>query len=472
MTLPVLALALIFCSGIIAENAIRLPFTQLYFGAGFCVLLSALFLKRRWWPVALIALAFILGMLVLKNSFILPECHIKQFCYYKLERDSLVKGRICNEPEIKDNLTSFIFSADWLQQDKFRYSCCGNVLARVNGALGLSYGDEVILRGKLLRPPNFNNSGQRSNYRDYLFRQNIFCIFNVNNDINVVRLNKFSGSCLIRFSFYLKHKIERAIQENVSGITGAVLNAMILGQKKDIPPTITAQMMQTGTVHILVVSGFNVGIVAFIVLLSLKILKIPRKQRTFLAIICLILYCLLTGASNPVVRATVMGIFFLLGSYLKREPDIYNSLALAALSILVISPKQLFDIGFQLSFVSVIAIVCVYPRLNKLLRVEKIKLTPLKFMLEGLLVSFSAWLGTAGFIAYYFRIFSPITVVANIFIVPMATLITLAGLSKVLISAAFPALTAYFGASSEFLVGLMLKINSFFAQLPGACFYL
>ena len=236
-------------------------------------------------------------------------------------------------------------------------------------------------------------------------------------------------------------------------------------------------MMKAGTIHILVVSGFNVGIVSFIILLSLKIVRIPRRARLIIAIPCLIIYCLMTGASTPVVRATVMTIVLISGLLLKREADICNSLSLAALFILLPNPRQLFDIGFQLSFASVIAIAYLYPALRSRLILStkggvypKIKL--IRFLIEGCLVSFSAWIGTAGFIAYYFKTFSPITVVANLFIVPLATLITLCGFSLILTGLILPAFTQPFACASELLVALLIKVNFSLIKLPFAYFHL
>jgi len=167
-----------------------------------------------------------------------------------------------------------------------------------------------------------------------------------------------------------------------------------------------------------------------------------------------------------------MGIFFLLGFLIKREPDINNSLSLAALSILLINPGELFSISFQLSFVSVSAIVYLYPKLKSFFRIELINLRPLRFIAEGCLVSLSAWLGTCGLILYYFRIFSPITVLANIFIVPLATLITLSGFSLVVITLILPIFSVFFAHTNELLVILLLRINNFLIGLPFACLYL
>jgi competence protein ComEC len=181
---------------------------------------------------------------------------------------------------------------------------------------------------------------------------------------------------------------------------------------------------------------------------------------------------LLTGASTPVVRATVMAIVLMLGFLVNREPDIVNSLSMAFLFILVINPGQLFDIGFQLSFASVISIVFLYPRINSLIKTEFLRMKCLRFIVDGILVSFSAWIGTMGFIAYNFKIFSPVTVLANIFIVPLATLITLCGFSLILIDLIFPPLTPFFSSASELVAVLLIKINAVLLKIPAAYLYL
>ena len=156
----------------------------------------------------------------------------------------------------------------------------------------------------------------------------------------------------------------------------------------------------------------------------------------------------------------------------KREADVYNSCAVALIFILVINPRQLFDIGFQLSFASVISIVYLYPKLKSFISSGVLKIRYLRFLIEGCLVSLSAWLGTAGLVAYYFRIFSPVTVLANIFIVPLASLVTLCGFNLIAMEFICPMLAPFFAYSSEFIVSLLLNINAFLIKLPGAYFRL
>ena len=136
------------------------------------------------------------------------------------------------------------------------------------------------------------------------------------------------------------------------------------------------------------------------------------------------------------------------------------------------NPRQLFDIGFQLSFASVFAIVWIFPKLSAFLKAERLKNKILKLTAQVLLVSLSAWVGTAGFIAYYFRIFTPATVLANVFAVPLATLITLCGFSLVFTSLVLPGFAPYFGSVSEAVIAILLKLNTWIASASGAYCYL
>jgi competence protein ComEC len=177
----------------------------------------------------------------------------------------------------------------------------------------------------------------------------------------------------------------------------------------------------------------------------------------------------MTGASTPVVRAAVMASVFMLAHLIKREVDIYNSCAVAMILILGINPRHLFDIGFQLSFSSVISIVYLYPKIKSFLCPQALlKIKYMRYLIDGCLVSLSAWLGTMGFIACYFKIFSPITILANLFIVPLATLITLCGFSLIIISLVLPPAATFFASTCELLIKFLVYINTMLLNFPGA----
>jgi competence protein ComEC len=463
MKRPLVCLAAVFCLGIIFTNLTRIHFLVFYILALISLILSFLALKQELrFDIFLLCLVFFLGALVLKNSYILPKCHILRFIQYKTDNVSVLKGLVDTQPVIKNNRISFVFKTEGLQLNNLKYKCCGSVLVYLRGKKNLAYGEKLLLQGHLYRSYNFGNSRRKDN-RPILY---------VNSESAVISLNKNKGLMLKRFALWLKEKMEGIIFQHVSNLPASILDAMVLGERRSIPKLISNSMVKSGTVHILVVSGFNVGIVASIIITFLKLIRLPRNLRLYIAIPCLIVYCLMTGASTPVVRATVMAIVFLLGYIWKRQPDIYNSCAIAAIIILGVNPAQLFDASFQLSFASVLSIVYLYPTFKSFLNINSLKVKFIRFLLEGCLVSFSAWIGTMGFIAYYFQMFSPITVIANIFTVPLATLITLCGFSLIMTGLICPPLVSFLASSSELVVALLLETNILLIKIPGAYFYL
>ena len=463
-------LVIFYCIGIILVNLVWVNFWAISGCAVIVLGMARVILRKNYvFFVLTCILAFLLGALNMKNSYILPKCHISHFVYYKNDAICNLTGFIDSDPEIKGEQTSFVFSAKEIQVDNLKWACCGKVLVRMDFLQDLNYADSLILRGVLRRSSGF--SSRSCSYQDYLSRQGILLRMRIKNSLQIIPQFNKDGSKIVIFSLWLRIKMEQVINRYLTDLPAGILSAMVLGQRKAIPWLVNNSMIKSGTVHILVVSGFNVGIVAFIINLLLKIIRIKRKGRIILVAISLLIYCFVTGATNPVVRATVMGLVFLLAHLLKRDPDIYNSLASAALFILVINPRQLLDVGFQLSFSSVFAIIYLYPKLKQLLHIDNYKIIILRFVFEGFLVSFCAWIGTICIIAYNFRIIAPVTVLANIFIVPLATLITLCGFTLVLCGLLCPFLAGFVSTTTAMLIILLLNINAAVIKIPGAYFY-
>ncbi|MCM8771196.1 MAG: ComEC family competence protein [Candidatus Omnitrophica bacterium] len=466
---PIPCLCICFCLGIVFGRLTSISLTPLfYFLAALSFLFSIVCLKKEGvGGIFIFLLCFFLGASAFKSSQLLPNCHIYHLISAGTKFISL-RGTVISDPEMSSGRSSFIFKAEELLQNERQYKLCGKVKVSVFGKNKFSYGEELILSGRLYEP-RFKISS-RLRYREYLKQERIYVLLSVQKKNKIVFLRKKLLNPLVSFSFGLKHKAQEIIRRYISDIPASILAAMLLGERRQVPPFINQAMIYTGTVHILVVSGFNVGIVAFVLLLFFKIIRIPRRIRYIITIFGLIIYCLLTGASVPVVRATLMAVVILAGYLLRRQADIYNSLFLAAIIILVYNPLQLFNIGFQLSFASVLAIVWLYPKIYASFPEKLRKIKVINWLIQLFSVSLSAWLGTAGFVAYYFQIFSSIGIFANMFIAPLASLITACGLSLILISIIIPFWAFLFARAAEFLVIILIKMNLFFVNIPRAYF--
>jgi competence protein ComEC len=460
MKKPLVWLAVLFSIGIIAAAKIRVPLSWLYSGAVLLLVPAIFLLKGRSSGAILLAiLVFVCGMAWFKIFSIVPADHISRF-YCQSRKIYSLRGWVNSEPEFAENKTSFLFRTEEISGQDRGQSCCGEALAIIRGKFQAGYGEELVLAGKIQLP-----------FGDFLRRKGILRIVRVITPDFIQRTGKFRVWRVKRMILELKSRIEAGFESSLSPVCAGVIEAMTLGEAGNVPPKVYKDMIRSGTVHILVVSGSNVGIVGFIIILFLKIIRIPRRARFFFIAPFLLVYCFLTGGSNPVVRATVMATVFLFSYFVKRQIDIYNSCAAAAVVILSIDPGQLFDIGFQLSFASVLAIAFFYSRLKDWLKLDQLKSRWLRYPAESCLISFSAWLGTAGLIAAYFRMVSPITVLANLLIVPLASLITLSGFGFLVAQYISPYLASSFVPVNEVLVSLLLGLNSLLLRLPHAYSY-
>jgi competence protein ComEC len=457
---PLVWLALFFSSGILASSNFKIPLAWLYWAAGTILFALIFFWKIKYAGEILLAvMVLICGMIWQSNFRAISQSHILRF-HYQSQKVYQLRGWVNSRPEVEDNRTSFIFRIEEIGDEQRRQVCCGEILVIVNGILQAEYGEELIIEASLRRP-----------FGIYLRRKGIFRICRVKSLHFIRKTGSNKGYPIKRMVLKFKSAVESRFESDLTPICAGIVEAMILGEEKNVPVKVYKDMVRSGTVHILVVSGSNVGVVGFIVVLLLKILRVPRRLRIILCAPILLAYCFLTGASNPVVRATVMAVVYLVSYFLKRQTDIYNSCSLAVIVILGLNPNQIFDIGFQLSFASILAIAFFYPRLKDRFRLEQLKCLGLRFLAEGCLVSFSAWLGTAGLIAVYFRMVSPITVLANLLIVPLAAIITLSGFSLLAAQSVSSYLALSFASVNELLVSVLLSLNSLLLLLPNAYFY-
>ncbi len=158
---------------------------------------------------------------------------------------------------------------------------------------------------------------------------------------------------------WLRTRGESLLWQNLGERTAGLAAAMFLGARNELEPDLQQAFIETGTIHLLVVSGLNVGILAASLLVALRVLLVPRGWGLgFVVVVCL-LYAAATDGEPPVVRATVMVLLSVLAMFLARRPLQYNTLAAAGLVVLAMNPAELFSAGTQLSFLAVGVLVFV-----------------------------------------------------------------------------------------------------------------
>jgi competence protein ComEC len=270
-------------------------------------------------------------------------------------------------------------------------------------------------------------------YKNYLSKKNIFNqIFTDNSKL--LSLDKTKHT-LFGFAALLREKIN--IKLNLFDFEEselAIINALLLGQRQDISKDIYNSYTQAGVIHILAVSGLHVGIILMLLNFLFKPLNY-FKNGNYLKLIIIVLilwsYAVIAGLSASVVRAVTMFTAVAIGMHLKRQTYVYNTLAISVFFLLLIKPMFLFDVGFQLSYLAVFAIVVIQPMLEKSWTFKN-KIA--HFFWKIFTVTLAAQFGIIPISLYYFHQFPGLFFISNLVIIPCLGMILGFGILVIFLS--------------------------------------
>ena len=217
--------------------------------------------------------------------------------------------------------------------------------------------------------------------------------------------------------------LDRLSESGVDGSVYAVVAAMTLGDKSQLTKELRDIYAVSGASHILALSGLHLGIIY-----TLLSLLLSRRRWQVISqvviIVCIWQFVFLVGMSASVVRSAVMITVYALLSLGHRDKMSVNTLAFAAIVMLLFNPKSLFDVGFQLSFMAVLAILLFCPMLERLIPLHvQMEHRWLKALWGLTCVSLAAQIGTAPLIAYYFGRFATWFLLSNFVVIPLATML-------------------------------------------------
>ncbi len=266
----------------------------------------------------------------------------------------------------------------------------------------------------------------------------------------------------------------------------ALLQALLLGIRHDLPPRVRQAFMATGTFHVFAISGQHVMLVSIFLIFLLQAHGVSRA-RWFLPLVpALIFYTLITGMSASAMRGCIMALAFYAAPCFRRKPDSPTSLALAGILILAIDPTQLLNRGFILSFTAVAGLTLIFPKIMRLVvakfqpdpfditptpKIVRLARTVALVIVQLMLASFSAWLATLPLAARWFNIVSLIGIIANLLVVPAISLILAIGLVTLAVGSITPVAATVFNLLNLRVISLTLQAVSAMAKIPGGHFY-
>ncbi len=313
----------------------------------------------------------------------------------------------------------------------------------------LNIGDLIFTTGTITLPPDLDYPGG-FDYRAYLLNKGIYGIVNIYYGSNLVHV-RGSGDWFKNLVLRIRKGIDEKIHMVNHPVTAKLLRALLLADKSELSYSEKLDFINSGVVHVLAVSGLHVGYILLIFLFLFN--RFGLVARYLLTISGLLLFMVVTGMPASVVRATLMAVFSICAFLLNRNYNFLNSIAFAALIILLFDSFQLFQPGFQLSFAAVLSIL-IFGKIfsNKIGRLQLNK--TLKNLLLFFSITFAAQLGTLPFTVYYFHKISLIGMMANLLVIPLVGLILALGI-----------LTLTAQVISVYLAGIFAGVNFAFTEI-------
>lgn len=343
-------------------------------------------------------------------------------------------------------------------------NCSGRILVQIHDAhedSRIQIGSNIQIYGKCILNKKSLNPNQ-FDYGKYLNNKSIFSQIYTN--ANSIKVSDKIDKNIWYYSDRLRNKIVANLQNNnFSKNELQVVNALILGQQQDISKEILKDYQYAGAIHILSVSGLHVGFILLFITFLLKPLpknKLGNSIRLFTIIICLWGFAILAGLSPSVIRSVTMFSFVAVGLHLKRSTNIFHTLLVSMFLILFFQPSFLFDVGFQLSYLSLFFILWLQPLISNLW-MPKNKIAT--YFWDILTVSFAAQIGAFPLSIYYFHQFPGLFFITNLIIIPFLILIMGLGV-LVMVMAAFNFVPILTMRSLEFCIYYLNKIINWVAS--------
>lgn len=354
-------------------------------------------------------------------------------------------------------------------------------------------GDRVHFDARVRAPKGTVNPGG-FDYEAYLARKNITAVSSITGPgaLRVQDVHE-EGACIMlrclwRMSETWRNQVRTAALRSLKGPAEGLYLGMIVGHQRYIPDDVREPFMATGTAHIIAISGTHLGLLAFLSFFLIRngLRRIPAgwyealsrhvtptRLAAALTVAPVIFYTFLAGSRVGTVRALLMILLYLLAVWLGRNRDLLLALAMAALVILVHSPKALFEVSFQLSFLSVLAIALILRRMEpRELQADPAPSIRSKVMTWGsayLVLTTTVSLATIPLIAFYFNQFPWLSLPANLVVVPLGGFLAV---PVGLISAVWLLIAGGQGlplaSLNQVVFDALAAAAAVFAQIPGA----
>ena len=437
---PLMWISLVFLAGIVLGSLVSL---SIWVWVGLALAFIVLAILARIFHFS--ALAFILdpftfillaaltlGAARYQNT--IPKFDAFHIAFYNdRDYDLLITGTLSEPPDYRDAYTNLRVNVQKVDTGDSELPVHGLILVRVTNNQTFHYGDVLRFRGKLKTPP----TNEDFSYQDYLAAQNIYS-YVTNAEVTV--LPEKGGNVIVAALYAFKEKSLENIYQLFPDPESSLLAGILLGVDAGLTEQLQQAFKNTGTAHIIAISGFNISIIAGI-FFAFFARFLGDRRGAIVAIIGITLYTFIVGADPAVVRAAVMGILALLAKQVGRRQVALNTLLVVAALMCVWNPLYIWDVGFQLSFFATLGLILYATPFSEFANRLILKYFPTsaaekaaELFSEFVLLTLAAQLTTIPIMAYHFQRISLVSFIANPFILPPQPAVMILGGLAVLVS--------------------------------------
>ncbi|MFC2164239.1 DNA internalization-related competence protein ComEC/Rec2 [Acidobacteriota bacterium] len=327
------------------------------------------------------------------------------YLYLKIDR-AIIQGKI---EKLRGKLrvtvphsSEFPTYPDWIVHDKMKVS------AKLSPSTGFQ---------------NFAPSPLEKNLKS----QNIHRRAHTKSPLMVEKLKSGIQLSPLRFISIIRQRFQKKIERHFSledgklSPQGAILEALMLGERGRMPEAISRSLQKAGIFHLFAISGAHIAIISFLLFSFFRLIRISERMSFALLIAFLLFFALLVEGRPSVARATIMAMAFLIGKLIWRDVNLINTISLSAFFLLMVNPFNLATLGFQLTFAATFAIILFYPRI-----IKRLPRLPLRFS-EVLALSLTAQFGVLPIVAFAFNRVTFSALILNYAAIPLVAAIMAIG---------------------------------------------
>ncbi len=367
----------------------------------------------------------------------------------------VVNGMVSDIPDIRETTTRLTIRPTGEDSNLIA------VVSNISDGSDARYGDVMTIRGMLDKPENFTTTaGNEFNYNRYLANKDIYFIIN-NADVEI--LSGGEGSKIKQVLFRLREHFMNNINRVISPPKSDLANGLLLGARGGFNTKTRDEFINTGTIHIVALSGYNVSIVAE---QTMRMLGSVFSQTIAILIggIFIVLFVLMSGAQATAVRAGVMALIMLFARITGRPYDAGRALIIAGLLMIAYDPRVITDLSFQLSFIATFGVLFITPKV-----ISWVHFLPYRFGIREITATtISATIATLPLILYSTGVLSIVSIPANILVLPFLPPAMFFAFCSGVLAFISPLISLPFAYIAHIILSYILGVIHFFASFSFA----